>query len=149
MEEDSGRSFNCAESVIIGVNRDSPIPDFNPSCMKIASLLGGGVSGFREICGAVSGGVVCLGLMLGTTGDEAVDEFKAKREINRELVKAYLQDFDESWGSVKCSYLLDMDEGKRTPAGTLRPNGPPEKLCDEYVTWSIKKIGEIRKSIQK
>ena len=75
MEEDNGRSFNCAESVLIRVNRADPLPNFSPSCMKVASVLGGGVSGFREICGAVSGGVICLGLMLGTTGDEDVEEF--------------------------------------------------------------------------
>ena len=116
--------------------------------MKIGSVLGGGVSGFREICGAVSGGVICLGLMLGTTGDETVEEFKAKRERSRELVKAYLQEFEDSWGSVKCGYLLEMDEGKRSPVGTLRSNAPPEKLCDEYVDWSTKKIGEIRSSFE-
>ncbi|MFW9843011.1 MAG: C-GCAxxG-C-C family (seleno)protein [Candidatus Thorarchaeota archaeon] len=148
MEENNGRSFNCAESVIIGVNRNSPIPDFNPSCMKIGSVLGGGVSGFREICGAVSGGVVCLGLMLGTTGDEDVEEFKAKRESTRELVKMYLQEFEDCWGSVKCGYLLEMDEGKRAPTGTLRSDGLPEKLCDEYVDWSTKKISEICSSLE-
>ena len=148
MEEDNGRSFNCAESTLIGVNRDTPLPDFNPSCMKIASVLGGGVSGFREICGAVSGGVVCLGLLLGTNGEEDVEEFKAKRESARELIKAYLQEFADCWGSVKCGYLLEMDEGKREPIGTLRPNGPPKKLCDEYVDWSVEKIIEIRRSLQ-
>ncbi len=41
-----------------------------------------------------------------------------------------------------------MDEGKRTPVGTLRPDGPPEKLCDEYVDWSTKKIAELRSTIE-
>ena len=148
MEEDNGRSFNCAESVLIGVNRESPLLGFNPSCMKIASVLGGGVVGFREICGAVSGGVVSLGLLLGTSGDEDVGDFKSKRTHSRELVKAYLQEFTDCWGSVRCGYLLEMDEGKRIPSGKLRPEGPPEKLCDEYVDWSTKKIGEIRRSIE-
>jgi len=148
MEEDNGRSFNCAESVVIGVNRESPLPGFNPSCMKISSVLGGGVAGFREICGAASGGVVCLGLLLGTTGDEDVEDFKLQRTKSRELINAYLQEFTDCWGSVQCGRLLEMDEGKRTPAGALRPNGPPEKLCDEYVDWSTQKITELRNSIE-
>ena len=143
MEEDNGRSFNCAESVLIGVNRESPISGFTPSCMKIASVLGGGVAGFREICGAVSGGVVCLGFLQGTSGDEDVEDFNSKRKKARDIVKAYLQEFADCWGSVQCGYLQEMDEGKRTPIGTHRPEGPPMKLCDEYVDWSVKKITEI------
>ncbi|TFH11565.1 MAG: C_GCAxxG_C_C family protein [Candidatus Thorarchaeota archaeon] len=148
MEEDNGRSFNCAESVLIGINRESPIPGFTSSCMKIASVLGGGVAGFREICGAVSGGVVCLGLLLGTSGDEDVETFNSQRTNTREIVKAYLQEFADCWGSVQCGYLLEMDEGKRTPTGTLRSDGPPKKLCDEYVDWTVKKIAEIRMHLE-
>ena len=116
--------------------------------MKIASVLGGGVAGFREICGAVSGGVACLGLLLGTSGDEDVDDFKLKRTHARDLIHAYLQEFVDCWGSVQCGPLLEMDEGKRSPEGTLRPEGPPEKLCDEYVDWCVKKIAEIRITLE-
>jgi hypothetical protein len=85
--------------------------------------------------------------MLGTTGDENVEEFKAKRERSRELVKAYLQEFADSWGSVQCRALLEMDEGIRAPSGTLRSEGTSQKICDDYVEWSTKKISEIRSSI--
>jgi C_GCAxxG_C_C family probable redox protein len=148
MEEDNGRSFNCAESVLIGVNKESPIPDFHPNCMKIASVLGGGIAGFGEICGAVSGAVVCLGLLLGSDGNEDVEDFNSKRTGVRTVVKTYLQDFADSWGSVQCRYLIEMDEGKRAPAGLLRPNGPPKKLCDEYVNWSTKKITALRNTTE-
>jgi C_GCAxxG_C_C family probable redox protein len=145
MEEDNGRSFNCAESAMIGIDRNSPLPDFSPSCLRMASILGGGISGFGEVCGAVSGAVLSLGLIFGTNGDEEVEEFKAKRELAREIVKQYLQEFVYSWGSLQCKYLLEMDQGKRPPAGSLRPKDTPETLCDEYVDWSVKKIIEIRK----
>ena len=147
MEEDNGRSFNCAESVLIQINRESPLPGFNPPSMRIASILGGGISGFGEVCGAVSGAVVSLGLLLGTEGNEEVEQFKAKRTEARNIVKQYMQDFVDNWGSAQCRYLNEMDEGKRAPAGLLRPEGPPEKLCEEYVNWSAKKISEIRQSI--
>lgn len=148
MEEDNGRSFNCAESVLIRANKGSPLPDFTQPCLKITSVLGGGIAGFGEVCGAVSGSVVHLGLLLGTNGTEEVEEFKSKRTHARKIVKAHLQDFVDCWGSVQCRYLIEMDEGKRTPAGTQRPEGPPRKLCDEYVDWCVKKIQEIRSSIE-
>lgn len=148
MEEDNGRSFNCAESVLIGVNRDAPLPNFDTSCMKIASVLGGGIAGFGEVCGAISGAVVSLGLLLGTSGDEDIPEFKAKRSEARRIVKEYLQEFTESWGTVQCRFLLEMDEGKRPPSGALRSNGSPAKLCNEYVDWSVKRISELRRLLE-
>ncbi|MCK5389628.1 MAG: C_GCAxxG_C_C family protein [Candidatus Thorarchaeota archaeon] len=148
MEEDNGRSFNCAESVMIRVNRESPLPGFNSSCMRITSVFGGGIAGYGEVCGAISGAVVSLGLMLGTNGDETVDDFKLKRTQARSVVKEFLQEFAECWGSVQCRHLIAMDEGKRTQVGTLRPEGPPSNLCNEYVDWSTRKIHEIRSSIE-
>jgi len=148
MEEDNGRSYNCAESVIMRVNRESPLPGFNTSCMRITSVLGGGISGSGEVCGAISGAVVSLGLLLGTNGNETIDDFKSKRTYARNVVKEFLQEFDDCWGSVQCAHLIEMDEGKRTPVGALRPEGPPSNLCNEYVDWSTKKMYEIRSSIE-
>ena len=148
MEEDDGRSYNCAESVIIRVNQESPLPGCNTSCMRITSVLGGGIAGTGEVCGAISGAVVSLGLLLGTIGDETIDDFKSKRTHARSTVKEFLQEFNDCWGSVRCSHLIEMDEGKRTQVGTLRPEGPPSNLCNEYVDWSTKKIHAIRSSIE-
>ncbi len=148
MEEDNGRSFNCAESVVIRVNRESPLPGFNSYCMRITSVLGGGIAGYGEVCGAISGAVVSLGLMLGTNGDEAVDDFKSKRTHARSVVKEFLQEFTDCWGSVQCRNLIAMDEGTHKKVGTLRPEGPPKNLCNEYVDWSTRKMHEIRSSIE-
>jgi C_GCAxxG_C_C family probable redox protein len=147
MEEKNGRSFNCAERTMIGIDRDSPSSKLSSSCMQMASVLGGGISGFGEVCGAVSGAVLSLGLIFGTNGTEEVEEFKAKRVKAREFVKQYMQDFVDNWGSVQCRHLVEMDEGKLPPAGSLRPLGTPKKLCDEYVDWSVKKVIEIRKTL--
>jgi len=148
MEEDNGRSYNCAESVIIRVNRESPLPGFDASCMRISSVLGGGISGFGEVCGAISGAVISLGLILGTNGDEAVDDFKSKRTHARSVVKDFLQEFTDCWGSAQCRYLIEMDEGKRMQVGTLRPEGPPKNLCNEYVNWSTRKMHELLGSLK-
>ena len=66
----------------------------------------------------------------------------------REIVNDYLQEFTENWGTVQCRFLLEMDEGKQPPKGTLRSNGPPKKLCNEYVDWSVKRISELIQSLK-
>ncbi|MBN2229314.1 MAG: C-GCAxxG-C-C family protein [Candidatus Thorarchaeota archaeon] len=149
MEEKDGRSFNCAESVVIRVHRDRPLPGFSDSCMKVASNLGGGVAGFGEICGAVSGAVMSLSLLFGTTGSEQIDEFKAQRTKSREAIKLFLQNFTDDWGSVRCSSLKAMDDGKAPQEGAHRIGTPPRNLCDTYVDWAVKKIISVRNGFEK
>ena len=55
--------YNCAQSVvlayedILGVDKDT--------LLKLSAPFGGGVGRLREICGAVSGGVMVLGMVTG------------------------------------------------------------------------------------
>lgn len=146
MEKESDKSFNCAESVLIRVNRDEPLPDFTSSCMKITSVLGGGVAGTGEVCGAVSGAVVCLALLFGTNGNEPLDDFKSKRAQARDTIKTLMSDFTDDWGSVQCRNLLAMDKGISPQIGACRLNQMPRNRCDDYVDWSVKKTKEIRRS---
>jgi C_GCAxxG_C_C family probable redox protein len=137
MEELNELTFNCAESTLIQVNRAKPLPSFNESCMKIASVFGGGIGGSGNVCGAVSGAAMSLGLALGTTGNESSDEFKEKREKVRELVKEFISKFTEAWGTICCEHLKAMDEGKEKLIGTQRQNQKPEqKMCADYVAWA-------------
>ncbi|MHA1882811.1 MAG: C-GCAxxG-C-C family (seleno)protein [Candidatus Thorarchaeota archaeon] len=141
MEQKNGLSFNCAESVLIGVQKDHSVPGCQTSCMKVASVLGGGIAGSGEVCGAASGGVICLGLSGGTNGNETPDTFKDKRGEIRLVVRGFLKNFEDSWGSVRCSDLIAMDKGEQNSVGTQREkDGTIRNHCDDYVKWSTKKI---------
>lgn len=147
LEKDNGNSFNCAESVMIKVNRESSLPDFNDSCMRIASTLGGGFGGDGEICGAVSGAILSLALLTGTTGREPVDIFKEERRKSRSTISDFMKEFSKNWGTVQCKYLRAMDKGGIPPRGLLR-NGPPRTLCEEYVAWSTERILNIKTDLE-
>ena len=69
---------------------------------KIACGFGAGISKTGNICGAVSGAVMVIGLKYGMTepGDDAATE-----KI-RELVREFMQEFTERHGSVNCTELL-------------------------------------------
>ncbi len=146
LETKCDRSFNCAESVLIGVNRENPIPDYSSSCMKIASVLGGGIAGTGEVCGAVSGSVICLALLLGTDGNESLEDFKSKRSQARETIKVLMNDFTHDWGSIKCNHLIAMDEGNNPQVGSLRKKDSPRKRCEDYVNWAVQRTNELRES---
>lgn len=136
METDGELSFNCAESVIIKTRRDLQLDEVDTSCMQVASVLGGGIAGSGRVCGAVTGGVMCLGMLLGTTGTEIPAEFNRKRNQARNIIGRFLEDFATAWGTTTCRYLRAMDKGEREPAGTQRgEKHEGEFHCEEYVQW--------------
>ncbi len=136
--------FNCCESVLIRIDKDSPLPGFDNDVMKIASAFGGGVAGWGSVCGAASGAAMALGLIYGTDGDEQPNEFQGKRDLLRDRTQRFLQAFQEEFGSVNCMDLLGVDrrteEGRRR-YGELKAQGVFR--CGEYVEWAAEKVIEM------
>jgi len=136
--------FNCCESVLIRIDRESPLPDFDADVMRIASAFGGGVSGWGSVCGAASGAALALGLIYGTDGDEHPDEFQGKRDRLRDKTQRFLRDFEEEFGSVNCMNLLGVD--RRTEEGRKRYDELKSQgvfRCSEYVKWAADKALEM------
>ena len=141
--------FNCAESVLKRINEAQSLRGFNPSVMRIASNFGGGVAGWGCICGAVSGAAMSLGLVNGTSGDEAEDEFTEKRTEMRALTQELMRAFEDEWGYIDCRDLLGFTTG--TPEGKARYDElKAEGLlhCDEYIRWAERKTLELMNSKQ-
>ncbi|MHA1909448.1 MAG: C-GCAxxG-C-C family protein [Candidatus Thorarchaeota archaeon] len=146
MEINDDLSFNCAESVLLAVNKVIQIPNFDPSSMRIASLLGGGISGTGEICGALSGGIMCLGLIDGTDGTEESSKFHEKRRENRTRTQQFMKSFIDNWGSSRCSELIAMDRGELAPMGTKRKeSSAKQSRCGDYIQWATDWIIEYLK----
>ena len=143
MEERNGLSFNCAESVIIGAAKTRHLNGDESTRLRIASVLGGGISGCGEVCGAVSGAVICLGLSFGTDGTEDPERFKGSREHARARVKDFMGSFTEAWGNVQCRVLRAMDKGEIPQNGRHRPEGSPRNLCNDYVDWAVEQVSNI------
>jgi C_GCAxxG_C_C family probable redox protein len=100
------QNFNCSQSVLsafaaqFGMDRET--------ALKLASPFGGGVARRGEICGAVTGALMALGLARGT------DSPAGKEEIYR-LSQEFMRLFEEKHQSVLCRDLIACDLS--TPAG--------------------------------
>ena len=72
---------------------------------KIACGFGAGISRTGNVCGAVSGAIMVIGLKYGKTepGDEAATE------LTRALVRQFIREFTARNGSVSCTALLGYD----------------------------------------
>lgn len=110
--------YNCAQAIMKAFADVTGLdPDF---AVKMASPFGGGMGRMREVCGAVSGIFMVLGILEGySTPDD-----NAKKELYSK-VQMLSQKYREENGSIICRELLGLK--------TKGPEDPtPSKRTDEY-----------------
>ena len=120
-------SFNaglyCAESVLLAIARAEGI--HSELVPKIATGFCGGMSRTCGPCGALTGGVMALGLVFGR------NDAKEAAQACYEPIQKLVRDFEREFGARDCHELLGCDLG--TPEGQLafRMNGLRER-CVRY-----------------
>lgn len=132
--------FLCAESVLAAVAHHLNIR--SPIIPGIATGFCNGVAGTWGTCGAISGGVLAINLILGRQVESApVNE-------NYRAVRHLIQEFQCCHGSTQCSELLACDLESAEGRTIYRTNHLHEQ-CREYVgtaaAIALRLIGEAGK----
>lgn len=107
---DSG--YNCAESVLLSLGPIVGCEPGGPVCPRMATPFGGGVSRNGLICGAVTGGILAIGLRLGR------DDEGRPRDPSYEETDGLLRSFSEKFGAHDCRTLTGIDF--KDPEGSRR-----------------------------
>ncbi|MDZ4132795.1 MAG: C-GCAxxG-C-C family protein, partial [Dethiobacteria bacterium] len=71
--------------------------------LRLANGFGAGMARRQEVCGAVSGAILVLGLIYG----RGVNDGKDKHEYTYLKVKELIEKFEAQHGNVNCKNLLD------------------------------------------
>ena len=98
--------YNCCQCVLKACKKYYPELDDN-MLARIASGFGGGVC-CGEICGAVTGGVMAIGLSNEFMEGDRETVLESKKKI-KALIQSYNQDFKNNFDSLLCS---DLKGGK-------------------------------------
>jgi C_GCAxxG_C_C family probable redox protein len=142
--------FNCCESVLLLIDRKHPLPGLSSSVIRIASNFGGGIAGWGDMCGAVTGVAMAIGLINGTEGNENVLVYDEKRAKERALTQEFIESFRSQWGYITCRGLLGCEgcssEERKKRYDEL--NAKNETHCDEYVDWSAQKALDLLKKTE-
>ncbi len=118
---------NCSQAVLLAFSDVTGLE--NETALKLASSFGGGMGRMREVCGAVSGALMVLGIAKGYSD---LSDGEAKKE-HYALIQEFARRFKEENGSIICRELL---------AGVKTENGvSPEKRTDEY--YKKRPCGEL------
>lgn len=101
--------YNCAQAVLysacprLQLERDL--------ALKLSTGFGAGIARLGNVCGAVSGGVLALGLRYGRGEND--EKTKTNDTYNR--IQVFMDAFEKARGSVKCADLVKCD--LNTPEG--------------------------------
>lgn len=132
------QGFNCAESVLLGLCDYLKVESsFIP---RIATGFGGGIGHTGNICGAITGAIMALGIRFGRENPEDKDT----RDKLYRLTAAFLKDAEEKLGHLDCFSLigvrLDTEEGlEKYRKENLRERcrqivGIIEEIAQRYLT---------------
>lgn len=117
-EQNFRAGYNCAQSVVLAFFDVTGLDD--KTAAMLASSFGGGLGRMREVCGAVSGAAIVLGLVKGYADPEDREAKKA----HYARVQEFARSFKEKNGSIICRELLS---GVNAEVG-----GDPEARTDAY-----------------
>jgi len=128
---------NCAQSVLIPFAADLGVDKVTAA--HIASGFGGGIARLQGTCGALTGGCMALGLMIGAREPDAAKAKDATSAAFRELQ----QRFVEQHGASTCRALLDVDLNTEEGRATHVRNNLREKVCTPCVREAVIIIEDI------
>jgi C_GCAxxG_C_C family probable redox protein len=95
--------FSCSQAVLssfskeLGLDRDA--------ANRVACGFGGGIARMGNICGAVAGAIMVIGMKQGMTHSDDT----AAREKTYALVQQFIRDYTTKNGSIACPDLLGYD----------------------------------------
>lgn len=119
--------YNCSQAVVLAF---SDMVNVEPEILaKLASSFGGGMGRLREVCGAVSGMFMVIGLLFGyenETGEVKAEHYERVQELARQ--------FEKETGSIVCRDLLGISVKKESPIPEERtPEYYKKRPCKELV----------------
>jgi C_GCAxxG_C_C family probable redox protein len=131
------QGFNCAQSVFaeaalrMGVSREL--------ALKIAAAFGGGMSSHGEVCGAVSGALMALGLRFASPDPDD----KERRDFVYSRGRDFMQRFESQHGSLICRQLLGRDLNQPGELEQARSEDRFNAICPAYIASAAAILGDL------
>ncbi len=129
--------FSCAQAICQVYGEEFGLP--RETASRIAAGLGAGMARTDDICGAVSGAVLILGLAHGggleNTGPVREDTYAAVRE--------FIAAFTAAQGSTSCTGLLGYNLGNPDEFAAARQAGIVKRVCPVMVRAAAELLEEM------
>jgi C_GCAxxG_C_C family probable redox protein len=130
--------YNCAQSVIYPFCEKSGISD--DMALKISCGFGGGMGRNQEVCGAVTGGILVLGLRHG----RGINDQQSATEFTYQKTREFMSLFTESNGNFICRELLDgCDLNTEAGQQEFKDKDMKNRVCKVCVESAVELLEQI------
>jgi C_GCAxxG_C_C family probable redox protein len=128
--------YNCAQSVLLTMfehwkGESELIP-------KIATPFGAGIGRCGSVCGALTGGVMALGVKYGTNESSLEERLKVYG-----LARTFYKKFEERHGSVLCRELIGYDLSNTDELERARKANVFEMKCFSIIRRTVETLVEL------
>ena len=129
-------NFNCSQAVLTAYAKDFGLDE--ELALKLGTSFGGGARN-GEICGAVSGALLVLGLKYGHYN--AADNAQKSRAY--EIAVDYTKRFKEANGSVVCRDLLGYNLTIPENMECIKEKGLFSSVCPEMIKSAVEILEDV------
>ena len=128
------QGFNCSQSVFSAFAPELGIPD--EIALKLTSPFGGGVAHQGNVCGAVTGALLALGLQRGSSTVE-------KKDGTYRVAEEFIRRYKVLHGTILCRELIGFDISKPDELRNAREQGVFKSTCPGLVKAAAELVGEF------
>ena len=128
--------FNCAQAVLSAFAEETGISE--ESALRLASPFGGGIARQGQVCGALTGALMVLGLHIGNTDP-------SYKEETYFLSQEFMETFQKKHGSILCRELLGYDLSRPEGLQAAREGKVFATVCPALVSGAAEALTEMLK----
>ena len=128
---------NCAQAVLMAFADQFGIGE--PQALKIAASFGGGMGRRGEVCGAVTGGLMVLGLAYGAS----TPTDREAKLLTYQKAGEFMEEFRHREGEIHCRALLGIDISTEEGWQQARETGCFHQVCPHLIEEAAKLVEEM------
>jgi C_GCAxxG_C_C family probable redox protein len=129
------KHLNCAQAVMLS---GLLVMDQDPESICVAGYLGGGVVRMGQVCGALTGAAVTLGLRDRQSGRG----LPKSSDLTFDALQRLMREFESEFGAVTCQELLGWDISSQQGFREAKRHQALSR-CPQYVTWTCDCLAAI------
>lgn len=114
------KCFNCAQSVFAALCEDVGVD--RKEALKISACFGGGMRS-GEVCGAVTGALMAIGMKYGSSLD---NDMENKKFVGKKTLE-FIQKFKEKHSTILCRELLS----------NINSQTSAKEICPNFITFAV------------
>jgi C_GCAxxG_C_C family probable redox protein len=134
------RGYGCAQAVLGAFCADFDLDE--EIALRISTGFGSGMGRLCEVCGALTGGFMVIGLKYGKVITDGA-KYGSNTEQTYALVAELAQRFRDQYGTIKCRELTGLDLSDPDQRQRARDEGVFKNDCAGYICRTVEILEDI------